>query len=359
MVAVVARLKGKRITIEALRDNRSEFIKDVADIRKDVSETFRPKICKVEYMGRHSDVTVTSMLEEYEKIVESRTRTLAVRKKVLEPLWCEVGLGAVSDEEFTGEVCPLVVEQSKRARDACRDFMDGKDVSGEAVHAMLIQKSSFLKLIDKHFDVEMSFWLGCVGEHGSARIQDAMLVALPGADNDAKSPRQSLALLKQLQDSKLLEFSGMGMKSIVGSIKAMVQSICDDKAPRFDCCSDSAFMKQVKDKLLLFCEHSVSASSDGPSASCFRGKPALDAIFAALKESKTAGQEVGLERLRSATTFAWALSPQDRDSLSEWTKQAVATGAGHPEVAAAAARRLPRRRNTRGSTDNLVDAMFA
>ena len=98
------------------------------------------------------------------------------------------------------------------------------------VKSLFASKGAFLRQVDRQFKVEMHFWMACMGDRGNDRIKENILNVLP-CEKRLRSPREAMVLLKNIEDSKLFLFAGLGTQSIFNSIKSMVTSIASEKAP--------------------------------------------------------------------------------------------------------------------------------
>ena len=116
-------------------------------------------------------IPVASIIEEYELKVASEIRTAAVDEGSLHTLWCEMELGEEGRTKKQIKVEPALVAASARARAACLDFLDGKDVTCDNVKSLFASKGAFLRQVDRQFHVEMHFWMACMGDRGNDRIK--------------------------------------------------------------------------------------------------------------------------------------------------------------------------------------------
>lgn len=350
------------ITAEAINQNKALFSKEVQLVGKSIAEAFKPKDKHFRYLGVDFTMPVSSIIDEYELRVAAKLRSIAVSSGTLEPLWCELQLAGPQTEARNVKVEYALVEQSAACRSACVDFMEGKDITGENIKSLFTNKFNFLRQMDKHFQVEMYYFLACVGERGNDRIKSGIQASLP-APSKPVSPRVALASLKALEDSKLFEFVGMGVRSILTSIRSMVESIANDRAPNFDTATDNAFFKAVKNSLLLFLVVNRPASSAEATATpavSLTGTEALAYLFKEASDQRDAGTKIGLEQLRPLQTFGWALSEPERCAVVDWVKVAVSASRSVSSAADAAAKRQARNKSRPGAqnTDALVQSLF-
>ena len=358
MHQIVDELLCEDVTAERLAENKLQFVGAVNSFGRPISETFKPKEKQFVYLGLEFSIPVASIIEEYELKVASEIRTAAVDEGSLRTLWCEMELGEEGRTNKQIKVEPALVAASARARAACLDFLDGKDVTCDNVKSLFASKGAFLRQVDRQFQVEMHFWMACMGDRGNDRIKDNILNVLP-AEKRLRSPREAMVLLKNIEDSKLFLFAGLGTQSIFNSIKSMVTSIASEKAPKFDSATDTDFFARVKKALLLFL---VSTPAE-PSASTsvvqnLRGKEALDSMYKLVLDDKASTKAVGLGRLRPLQCFAWALSEPQRALLSDWVKVAVNAGTSAGPAADAAAKRQTKKQVSKQSADSIVASLF-
>ena len=90
----------------------------------------------------------------------------------------------------------------------------------------------------------MKYFENSMGELGTKRVQDQLLSALP-TESEPLEAADSLARLQHMEQSALLDFAGLGAKSMFQAVMAHVRSICEQTMPNFQGATDTVFFKQV------------------------------------------------------------------------------------------------------------------
>lgn len=360
LVQVLRLLDGQtEVTTAVVNNNRAAFAKEVKALGKSVSEAFKPKDKQFQYLGVDFAMPVSSIIDEYELRLAAKLRSMALLAGTLEPLWCELQLAGEPSQAALTKVAPELVQASATCRNACRDFLDGKDVTGEAIKELFSAKYTFLRQMDSAFQVEMHFFLACVGERGNERIKSDILAALP-AIGKLVNPREALASLAVLERSKLFEFAGMGVRSVLTSIKAMVENIANERSPNFDNTTDSAYFSSVKSALMLFLMVEPAAVEGGVPPPPIFGEEALKHLYQEVAKDKDDGRQVALPRLRPLQTFSWGLSAAERSKLVDWVKNIVSSSKCGTSASEAMAKRQAKNKaqSSRQGADALVANLF-
>jgi hypothetical protein len=312
------------ITVETLEANRKEFVLAVKKAGSMASETFRPRDRPFDYLGTQITSPVTSLLDHYITSVECLLRTRAIENELIKPLFCELDLAEPGRTKVVGTIDPSLLTKIRAARSAAEEFMAGVDTTSSNLQAMFKKRGAFLMNIDKYIKLEMKFFSSSSGDLGLKRVQGLILRLLPSASN-IMEPAQSLARFEKMEGCALLDFAGMGAKSIFATVMSLVKSVAEGSMPNFQGATMTEFFKAVKLALSFFASMDVPASV-GRLARTARGEDAVNYQLGQVKAKVTEKKEVLLGDLRLLIIFGWVLTKASQDLVKVWKAQAVASG---------------------------------
>ena len=221
---------------------------------------------------------------------------------------------------------------------------------------MMAAKKIFLNTADRYWRVEHGFWTSLTGDVATRAAQKKILEALPTESHDislAASDKQLLALA----ESKLVEFMGLAVKTIVTTVHGYVQSLLNSRAPSLDkLIANSEFTLQVKSRLAFFCKWETPSSPDEMPQS-FVGTKAAGAWLEHLSAMHTAGSAVSWKDISTVLSFAWLLSGEQLKAATKLKNQIVSNNDA-ASTAAASTRKSEGGRKAGVDTKAMVKALF-
>ena len=273
------------------------------------------------YRGVPCELSVTSVLEEYNCRIEALIRTAAVDNGLVDALWSENDL--IGQRPNTGtKIEAALLQKCELARKSLADSLDHSEATAENIKLTMAQKFSFLMSCDRWFKIEQSFWMGSMGAPGTERMKALILECLPGPA-DKWSLEQCDARLKHLAGSRLLHFCGSSMQAIFSSIHGFVSTMLQGKSPNLQVVSDSLFTLQIKERLSRFCVFELSSGS-AAAPEVYIGKQALTKHWCELKKKFAAKIDLALTDVKTLHMFSWMLSGVELAELKSMTHSIVA-----------------------------------
>ena len=103
---------------------------------------------------------------------------------------------------------------------------------------MFQKKSHFLLSQDEHFHIEMRLFAQSSGALGLLRMQELILDLLP-TEQKLLDAARSLASFQRPQTATVLEFAGMGARSLFNTVTAF-RSIAEQSVPNFRVAQEKA-----------------------------------------------------------------------------------------------------------------------
>ena len=315
------------ITAKALEKDRDEWIEVMRNNCFDHTKPFEEaKEVDCKYRQVCTKVVVTSPLDEYNIKMASAVRSLAVTNKLLKPMWCEDSLvpaRAATHQKIEADV----LVSSENLREAMHTSLSMEEATAPNIAQTLKQKMKFFRSIDNRSRIEISFWLGSIGDGAKERVQEAILACLP-KESASVTLSDSIASLADLSKSKLLVFSGSSATCTWTLVNNIVKSIKTGSAPALDRAGDSSFMTKVKNACALFLSHPEAPATGAAAGSgvwnIMRGKEAAEARWAIVKGKLDRDEEVPYIDLSILITFGWLLDPEVNIQLKTLGRQVVA-----------------------------------
>jgi len=312
--------KATRIGKGILEGNRKAFLDKMAAMGRDPMEARPPRGVEARYRGSLIVSRVTSAHDEYCLKVDAAVRGAAVENKVLPGLLCEDSLvSKVVGSGATPDVDAAVVEANKKARAAAEELMKGKVHSGAIIQATFYEKRSLLLQLDRSFRLELDLFASVSGEGAERRLLDEVVAILP-KEGHSNTQNEVLALLALLQQSKLLEFAGVGLQATFRSVVGIVEAIDSNKAPAFDGSNLSPFMKSVMEEVARFCSY---ADTEGGEKKVIFGKQAAEMYYKKLQARASAKEAITLQDLALLVPFQWLVGSGIADDIKAWSAQAA------------------------------------
>lgn len=305
------------ITLQSLSAHRSAFIKSMAENRIDANKAFdKPIEVDLRYRGVVSPEFVTSPLDHYNMRVASLVRSLAVDQKLLPYMWCEHEL--VGDRPAVKRAIETeLLTPPALFRETLNDLLSVEELSAHNIEDTLKKEAGFLVSIDSKSRVEMAFWRSSIGDKARERVHQAILRALP-CEAKPMSLVESLLNLGTFEQSKLLSFAGVGLRSQFSTIHGFVKTLKASQAPNVKLAGDSHFMSVVRVRLGFFlsCTSAdVAMGSTSPVTRLYGEKAAVNMFNDIVAKFDTDEATVSYADVAHLQCFSWLLTADQMQTL--------------------------------------------
>ena len=330
--ALVQKWRLARITIEAVKENRAEFVALCNAAGKDPAENHGVKLRQVSYMGVLMQLPCESLLDAYNLHKEVVVRQEGVLQGLVNPLFSERDLAEDGLLASNHGIDEGLLKATTAARKHIHECMDGFELTGANIVMKLKEKFLFLMCKDPYFKIECQFFFDSVGKLGLDRAKAKMLTLLP-SESRVLTTKESIGLFQTFQRSKLVEFAGLASRNLATIVCRFVQSIDVGAAPNFHGATDKDFFSAVKHALSFFLRGKIEGAS---AAKSLYGPAAFKSYLDDAKKQVAAkGGKVDKDVLLVLLKFVWAFSPEDAALVQSWRASSAASAGVVPVQPAA------------------------
>jgi hypothetical protein len=156
-----------RLTAVSLKHRKKQVEDQFAAHSATLHAAAKPRTVNIVYRGVTFPVQVNSFSEESDLKLSAFVKGLAVKKGVLEPLFCESELTTATEPTSNQDVDPAVLSDAVLARNQAKDLVSDAAQAGSAeIRDALVQNQRVLSSLDRHWKIELNFWLSQCGATG-------------------------------------------------------------------------------------------------------------------------------------------------------------------------------------------------
>lgn len=255
--------------------------------------------------------------------INGKIRTFAARNGTLPWLWCEKDMfKPVPAGTKVPQVDEALVRGSRKTRAAASDMLEV--ASGAEIKKFMASKNKLMLGFDKWWQIERDFWNSIVGEQGGKTMEEMLLNSLPSLTKDV-APSQSLALIEDIEKSKIHEFVGVASQTTLTEVLKIVRAIACNRGPTWPV-TNTAFFTTVRDRVGAFCRFEPPSGSDGAERTMI-GK---EAIQEKLKTAQTKKLTIplSLQDIAPFRIFNWLLEPVETLKVDSWLSELTGSKVG-------------------------------
>ena len=242
-----------KITKAFLKEKKDELEATFKERQATLHVTCKPRNIDINYRGVVFPCQVNSYLEEYEMKRHAVLLSIASKREILTPLFCELDLIDKTKPEHAPEMDADVVEKANEARAEVKNKIeDEKTASASDIKECLLMHHRLFSQLDKQWKVTMNFWLSQVGATGEGRLRETALSFFPSAQN-AKDLDECNKSIKALLKGKLYQFVSVALQTELTTISEWVSNMAVGRNPGLptSTCEGSIY-KDVVDRLPFF-----------------------------------------------------------------------------------------------------------
>jgi hypothetical protein len=301
-------LEGKHLDAAAVEKWERSVTERLATL-VDLSSLPPKREAKLSYRGCDFVMQIGTARQEMDFKLQVLIKHAAVHHGLVPPLTFENELVDKSVSPLLAGVSEALVEATKKARETANALLDQAKILGsEGIKQVLDSKEVHLVTVQREFHVEINFLRSMMGEGGKARVEKAILDALPLMGNtDSWTPSTSLQAVTALQGSPLYSFVPSQVQQTVVSSRELLHAICNGMSPRVDPARATSFMRLVLKRCELFVSEAKEGNKTGKVKYVF-GAEALhikfDRLDAAARDDI---DKLSLKDLDFFKSFEWLL----------------------------------------------------
>jgi phosphoribosylanthranilate isomerase len=310
-------MKVKHVTEQELKVVTRAFETAMKATQVNPTKSYsKPQEVDVKYHGGPTIVAVTSPMEHFTLSAHAYLRSVAVAKKLLDPMWCEEGL--VTMKNYDVRVDPILFQGSHNFRVALHDELSPTEATAASIEATIKTRGRFFETVDSKCKIECAFWLQSVGENARERMQVEILKCMPAPNNSLRIT-ESHKYLEVVRNGRLYTFAGTATQSMFDMIFSVVAKIKQGSDPSIEQLGDGLFMKKIKLSCERFLTFEKPAASGALAVTIFGGAAAKQ-IWASIKDQTP----IDLTVASKLMSFTWLLLPEEKRLFNSKVNPAIA-----------------------------------
>ena len=321
-------LRGKELDAAAV-DKWGKQVADKLASLVDLASLPPRRVVSLSYRGCSFDMQLSTARQEMDVKLQILIKHAAVHNAQVPCLTFEAELVDKSVGPKLAGVSDALVDATRKARETANALLEQARIHGaEGIKQVLNAKEVHLVTVQREFSVEIGLLRSMMGEGGKARVEQAILDALPSPSNlDASwRPASCLQTVTALQGSPLYSFVPAQVQQTVASTRELLHAICNATTPRIDPQRATSFMKLVLKRCEFFVVEVQSSCHSGKQKHVY-GAEALKLRFSKLKETAASKNkaQLTLKDLDIFKSFEWLLDVESQSKLKTITDDICAS----------------------------------